>query len=180
MKLTLLPDTKLRTKSEKVNLPLTKEKIELIKNMIIHIDDSMKPGSTDRPGVGLAAVQVGHLDRMFYINAPVSEDDSSEWREFLINPKIISRKGGGAALEDGEGCLSVGDEIPLQKGLVHRDFEVTVEGYSYFQKKVVRITKRGYHAIIIQHEQDHLNGRLFVDRINQFDKWAKVKNEILI
>ena len=180
MKLTLLPDSKLRTKSEKVVFPLSKEKIELIENMIKHIEDSTKPGSIDRPGVGLAAVQVGHLDRMYYISAPASEDDEFSWKEFLINPRIISRKKGGAALEDGEGCLSVGDEIPLQEGLVHRDFEVTVEGYSYFQKKVVRVTKQGYHAIIIQHEQDHLNARLFVDRINQFDKWKKEKKEILI
>ena len=180
MKLTLLPNKKLRSKSKVVIFPLTKQKKELIEDMIKHIDDSIKPGSLDRPGVGIAAVQAGHLDRMYYINAPASKDDCSPWKEFLINPKIIKRKGNGAALEDGEGCLSVGDEIPLQEGLVHREFEVTVEGYSYFQKRIVRITKRGYHAIIIQHEQDHLNGKLFVDRINQFDKWKNEKNELLI
>ena len=47
---------------------------------------------------------------------------------------------------------------------------VTVKGYSYFKGKEVTITKSGYHAIIIQHEQDHLNGELFIDKINKFDK----------
>lgn len=179
MKLTMLPEKKIREKSAEVTLPLTEEKIKLIEGMIKHIDDSQKPGSLDRPGVGIAAVQVGHLDRMFYINAPAS-DGQDEWREFLINPKIIKRSNKGAALENGEGCLSVGDDIPLQEGLVHRSWEVTVEGYSYFQKKKVTVTKHGYHAVIIQHEQDHLNGKLFIDRINQLDKWEPLVGEELI
>lgn len=179
MKLTLLPDPKIRTKSEKVAFPLTEEKIQLIEGMIKHIDDSQKPGSSLRAGVGIAAVQVGHLDRMYYINAPES-DGEPEWREFLINPVIKKRKGPGAALEGGEGCLSVGDDIPGQDGLVHRDYEVTVTGYSYLQKKEVTITKKGYQAVIIQHEQDHLNATLFLDRIDKFNKWTKLKGEVLI
>lgn len=179
MKLTMLPDKKVRTKSEEVKFPLTQDKIELIEGMIEHIDESQKPGSKNRPGVGIAAVQVGHLDRMFYINAPES-DGQPEFREFLINPKIIKMSKKLAALEHGEGCLSVGDEIPLQEGLVHRVWEVTVQGYSYFSKKEVTITKHGYHAIIIQHEQDHLNGKLFIDRINQLNKWEALNKEKLV
>ncbi|MCK5867317.1 MAG: peptide deformylase, partial [Mycoplasmataceae bacterium] len=86
MKLILLPNPKLREKSKNVQFPLSKDKINLIENMIKHIDDSIKPNSLDRPGVGIAAVQVGHLDKMYYISAPVSEEDSSPWKEFLINP----------------------------------------------------------------------------------------------
>ena len=178
MKLTMLPDKKIRTKSEKVSFPLTKEKIKLIEGMIEHIDNSQLPDSKDRAGVGIAAVQVGHLDRMYYINAPAS-DGEPDWREFLINP-IIKIKGKNAPLEGGEGCLSVGDEIPLQDGLVHRKYEVTVTGYSYFQGKEVKITKVGYQAIIIQHEQDHLNGNLFIDKINKFNNWDKLDEEVLI
>lgn len=179
MKLTMLPDKKIRTKSEKVVFPLSPEKIELINGMIKHIDDSQKPGSTLRAGVGIAAVQVGHLDRMYYINAPAS-DGEPEWREFLINPVINKRKGPKVALEGGEGCLSVGDEIPGQEGLVHRDYEVTVTGYSFFQGKEITITKKGYQAIIIQHEQDHLNAGLFLDRIDKFNPWTKLEGEVLI
>lgn len=179
MKLTLLPDQKIRTKSVKVEFPLTDEKIEIIEGMIKHIDDSQKPNSDLRAGVGIAAVQVGHLDRMYYINAPAS-DGEPEWKEFLINPIIKKKKGPSAALEMGEGCLSVGDEIKGQEGLVHRNYQVTVTGYSYFQKKEITITKRGYQAIIIQHEQDHLNANLFFDRIDQKNPWKKIPGEILI
>ena len=179
MKLTMLPDEKVRTKSKKVEFPLTEEKIKLIEGMIKHIDDSQKPGSELRAGVGIAAVQVGHLDRMYYINAPAS-DGQPEWREFLINPVIKKMKPQPAALEMGEGCLSVGDDVPGQEGLVHRNWQVTVTGYSYFQKKEVTITKVGYQAIIIQHEQDHLNAGLFFDRIDQENKWKRLKGEVLI
>lgn len=179
MKLIMLPNKIIRTKSEKVDFPLSSEKIKLINNMIEHIDNSQKPNSTLRAGVGLAAVQVGHLDRMYYINAP-SSDGFPEWREFLINPIIVKKKGSKAALEGGEGCLSVGDEIPMQEGLVHRNMEITVKGYSFFQGKEITITRSGYQAIIIQHEQDHLNAGLFLDRIDKFNPWKELKDEVLI
>ena len=175
----MLPDAKIRTKSKKVSFPLTKEKIELIEGMIKHIDDSQLPNSPLRAGVGIAAVQVGQTDKMYYINAP-SSDGEPEWREFLINPTILKHKGPMAALEGGEGCLSVGEEIPGQEGLVHRWYEVTVSGYSYFQKKDIVIKKKGYQAIIIQHEQDHLNARLFVDRIDKFNPWKQLDGEVQI
>lgn len=175
----MLPDKKIRTKSEKVNFPLTEEKIKLIKGMIKHIDGSQLPNSTHRAGVGIAAVQVGALDRMYYINSPRA-DGYPKWREFLINPVIVKKKGPKASLEEGEGCLSVGDEIPLQEGLVHRYYEVTVSGYSYFQGKEVTITRKGYQAIIIQHEQDHLNAGLFIDKINKFKPWEKLEGEVLV
>lgn len=179
MKLVTLPEQILREKSKKVTLPLSEQKIKLIEGMIKHIDDSQLPGATDRPGVGISAVQVGHLDRIYYINAPAS-DGEMPWRECLINPVITRTSKEAAALEGGEGCLSVGDEVPGQEGIVHRNFEVTVEFYSYFSKKQMKVTKKGYQAIIIQHEQDHLNGRLFIDRINKFEPWLVSDDEILI
>ncbi|NQZ66041.1 MAG: peptide deformylase [Mycoplasmatales bacterium] len=178
MNLTMLPDKKVRTKSKNLDFPLSKEKIDLINGMINHIDDSQKPGTTLRPGVGIAAVQVGHLDRMFYISAPES-DGYPEWKEFFINP-VITKKSSKAALRDGEGCLSVGTEIPLQDGLVHRYMEVTIKGYSYFQGKEITVTRKGYHAIIIQHEYDHLEGKLFIDRIDKFNKWKQLNDEVLL
>lgn len=179
MKLVTLPAKILRQKSEKVTLPLSDEKIKLIEDMIKHIDDSQQPGSTERAGVGISAVQVGALDRIYYINAPAS-DGESPWRDCLINPVITKTSKEKAALEGGEGCLSVGDEVPGQEGIVHRNFQVTVEYYSYLHKKQMRVTKKGYQAIIIQHEQDHLNGRLFIDRINKFEPWLVSDDEILI
>ena len=179
MKLITLPNKIIRTKSKKMNFPLSKTKIKLIEEMIKHIDDSQKPNSELRSGVGLAAVQVGFLDRMYYIHAPASGNEPA-WKEFLINPIIIKTKGPEVSLEDGEGCLSVGDEILGQEGLVHRINEVTVQGYSYFQKKEVTITKQGYQAIVIQHEQDHLNAKLFIDKIDKFNIWKVREKELLI
>lgn len=179
MKIVKLPSGILREKSQKVSFPLSKEKIELIEYMIKYIDQSQEPGSEERAGVGISAVQLGHLDRMFYVNAPAS-DGEQPWREFLINPTIVKTSNESSALETGEGCLSVDDHIPGQQGLVHRSFKVTVEGYSYFSQKNVRVTKQGYQAIIIQHEQDHLNGKLFIDRIDKFNPWLVLDDEILI
>lgn len=178
MKLIFLPNKKIRTKSKKVNFPLTKEKIKLIEKMIKYIDDSQKPNSKYKPGIGIAAVQIGYLDRMYYINAP-SDGKQKAWKEFLINPIILKTRK-KASLKNGEGCLSVKKNIPGQEGLVHRSYEIIVKGYSYFLKKEIEIKKNGYHAIIIQHEQDHLDGILFLDKINKFKIWEKKENEILI
>jgi peptide deformylase len=69
----MLPNKKIREKSKKVNFPLTKEKINLIENMIKYIDNSQKIGFNGKEGVGIAAIQLGFLDRMYYINAPSSD-----------------------------------------------------------------------------------------------------------
>ena len=178
MKLIILPDKKIRLKSKKVNFPLSKQKIKLIKDMIKYIDDSQMKNSKYKAGVGIAAVQLGFLDRMYYINAPASDQEKT-WREFLINP-VILKKRKKATLKDGEGCLSIKKNIPGQDGFVHRSYEVVVKGYSYFSKKEIEIKKTGYHAIIIQHEQDHLDGILFLDKINKFNPWKEDEEEILL
>lgn len=172
-------DPLVRKISKEVKLPLSDEDEQLVKDMIKHIDDSKLPGSKDREGIGLAAVQVGHLKRMFYIN--VELDKGRVFREFLINPVLIGEGATLCAFEQGEGCLSV-DEKNRQdlEGLVHRRYKVIVKGYSYFQKKEVEITKTGIEAIVLQHELDHLDGKLFYDRIDQERPWDLKGNEEII
>ncbi len=111
------------------------------------------------PGVGLAAPQVGVSRRL--IVADVGEE-RGRGLITLINPVIIAGEG-----EDGieEGCLSV----PGFTAPVKRQAEIVVRGYTP-EEKEVEITAQGLLAIVLQHEIDHLNGILFIDRIGPVKK----------
>ena len=179
VKIVQLPEKVLREKSKDVVLPLSDEDIELAEKMIYHVEDSIKPGSKFRPAVGVAAVQYGIPKKMFYIYI---EDGNGEvlFRDLLINPKIISKSSNLVALKEGEGCLSVKETDKNQKGYVRRSLRIIVEGYSYFEKKVVRHDKSNYVAIVLQHELDHLEGKLFIDHIDQKKPWFREKGLYVI
>jgi len=100
-------------------------------------------------GVGLAAPQLGILARIFVY-------DAGDGFQAIINPKILGRKGEQIGVE---GCLS----IPGLQGDVTRAEEVVVKGTDQFGKPV-RIRGDGLTARVIQHENDHLDGVLFIDR----------------
>ncbi|WP_426461275.1 peptide deformylase [Mycoplasma hafezii] len=175
IKLVFLPEKVLRQKSQDVPIPLTEEDIELAERMIYHIDDSQEPDTEFRPGVGVAAVQYGILKNVFYVYIQ-DEDGNAIFKDVLFNPKVVFKSSSKIALEEGEGCLSVGDEIPNQAGFVHRADRIVVDAYSYYKREYVRIDAKGYLAIVFQHELDHLNGHLFIDRIKVKNPWQKVKN----
>lgn len=103
-------------------------------------------------GVGLAAPQVGISKRIIVI------DTEEEGVIVLINPVIVKKEG---ELQEEEGCLSV----PGVYSPVRRFSRVTVEAMDLNEKKF-QITQEGMLAIALQHEIDHLNGYLFVDRLN--------------
>lgn len=174
-----LPNKILRTKSLEVNLPLSDEDEILAKTMIYHVEDSIKPGSKFRPAVGVAAIQYGIPKQMFYIYI---EDDNGQilFRDLLINPKIISRSENLVALKQGEGCLSVNEKDPDQDGYIKRSFRIIVDAYSYFSKKVQRYDVSSYVAIVMQHELDHLEGKLFIDHRDKKNPWSTSKNLELI
>ncbi|MCE6056188.1 peptide deformylase [Mycoplasmopsis agalactiae] len=176
-----LPKKVLRKKSENVPIPLTSEDIELAKTMIYHIDDSQKQGSKFQAGVGVAAVQYGILKRVFYINITedMVDDKSQILRDVFFNPTIIAMSNSKIALSQGEGCLSVGRNIPNQSGLVYRHKRIVIEAYSYFEKKIKRYDLSGYPAIVAQHELDHLEGKLFIDRIDNNNPWDSSKGELI-
>lgn len=174
IKLVELPEKVLRQKSKDVPIPLTEEDIELAERMIYHIDDSQKEGTEFRPGVGVAAVQYGILKNAFYI---FLQDDNNNviFKDVLFNSKVILKSDKKVALSEGEGCLSVSEEWPNQEGYVHRSQRIVVEAYSYFERRYMRYEVTDYLAIVFQHELDHLNGMLFIDRIKQKNPFLKNK-----
>lgn len=179
MKLTLLPDSKLRQKSLNVTLPLSKEDESVINQMIQYVDESQKEGSTLRPGIGIAAVQLGHLKRMFYIYVEYGANGET-FRDVIINPMLIGSSETFVALKSGEGCLSVPEDMKNQDGLVHRKRRVIFKGYSYFEQKEKEWDVNNFLAIVFQHEFDHLEGKLFIDHINKKDRNTPLKDEVLI
>ena len=104
-------------------------------------------------GLGLAAPQVGASTRIIIYDA-----NEGEGLRVLINPKILSMS--GEQTEPKEGCLS----IPGLQGVVKRADELKVRGYDDKNRPIVRRVK-GLEARVIQHEVDHLDGILFIDRV---------------
>ena len=157
-------DKILRQKSKEVEFPLSEEDKKHINNMVEYlrnsqIDDIAAKYSL-RPGMGMSAVQIGVLKRYITI---VHETEEGNFNTYIvINPKIVSESKEKIYVEDGEGCLSINRETI---GIVPRCARVTVEGYDIDGKKIT-IRAREELAIVFQHEIDHLNGILFVDRID--------------
>ena len=114
-----------------------------------------------RPGMGMAAIQLG-IDKRYFV--VVHEQDIKETFKtyIIINPKIISSSEEMIYVDEGEGCLSVNREV---NGIIPRHARVTVTGYDMDGNKI-RIRAREELAIAFQHEIDHLNGILFIDRID--------------
>lgn len=108
------------------------------------------------PGVGLAAIQIG-IDQSFLVYDIVQEDDRD--LQVLINPQIIESE--GQILSENEGCLSV----PDLRADVKRFERILVEGVDR-DGNPLRIEADGMLSIVLQHEIDHLNGTLFIDRIS--------------
>lgn len=120
------------------------------KRLIVDMIETMKASR----GVGLAANQVGISKRIFVFNP--SEED---WQaDALINPVIIKRRD-GEKME--ERCLS----LPGITAEVRRYKHILVEGLD-IAGSPVRFEANGLLARIIQHEVDHLDGKLFIDRLN--------------
>jgi peptide deformylase len=108
-------------------------------------------------GIGLAATQVGVLKRLIIVD--IGEDDDEEYEPLvLFNPQLLSSEGDIVAEE---GCLSIPD-VTVD---VKRPERIVVEGIN-LQCESVRIEADGLLARVLQHEIDHLNGVLFIDRIS--------------
>jgi peptide deformylase len=131
--------------------------IENIDGDIQSLIENMAQTMYQAPGIGLAAIQVGiNKSLMVY---DISPKDKERSLQVLINPRIVSSE--GSVLSEDEGCLSV----PDFRSDVKRAAFVTVEGLDR-NANPVRIDAEGFLAIVLQHEIDHLNGILFIDRIS--------------
>ena len=174
-------DERLRQKSKDVVTPVSEEDINLLKDMLeyVHnsVDDEIGPKYGLRPSVGLAAPQLGILKKIIAISA---YDESGKLHDYaLINPKVLSYSDELTYLPSGEGCLSVDREV---KGLVHRRKRITFKALVLENNKLIEktIKLKDYIAVVFQHEYDHLQGYLFVDRINKENPFYVPENSVKI
>ena len=180
MKLRIVKDSNpiMKKKSLPVELPLSEEDKETLDAMLEYLklsqDEEYATKHNIRSGIGLAAIQIGLLKRMFVIYYGEGED-LVQYQ--LVNPKIIEYSIRKCALKDGEGCLSVDEE---HKGYAHRYYKIKMQAYDALRDKDVIITARGFDAIVLQHEYDHLDGLFFYDRIDKNKPNVALMNEELI
>lgn len=151
------PDPRLRTVAKPV---------ERVDEDIRQLIDDMFETMYDAPGIGLAATQVNVHKRIIVID--VSEDHSEPL--VFINPEITVLE--GDAVETQEGCLSV----PGVYDRVERVDHVRVRALDR-QGEPFEMVATGLLAVCLQHEQDHLNGKLFVDYLSSL-KRNRIKKKL--
>jgi len=155
----------LRTVAKTVPLPISEEVRGTLQCMMQFLKNSQDPETAAkyklRSGVGLSANQIGLEQRMFVMY--VVDEKGNTLEHAMVNPKIISHSVSMVYLPESEGCLSV--DRPVE-GFVPRYESVKLKWTDLSGKEVVKRFK-GYTAIVIQHEIDHLDGIMFYDRINK-------------
>ncbi len=153
-------DARLKQRSRPID-KITAETRTLISDMIDTLHDSH--------GVGLAAVQVGELQRLVLVEVPEDEEVPGSGQLYVVlNPEIVKT---GSEREVGlEGCLS----IPGWVGDVERFTDILVRGMNR-HGKMIRIHATGYVARVFQHEIDHCNGVMYIDRLVAPDRFWQVK-----
>lgn len=147
LKIRKYPNEVLRRKA----LPL-----EAIDEKVQRLIDDMVETMYDAPGIGLAAPQVGVSIRLIVIDVSAREEQAP--LIVLINPEI---EGADGLVDSEEGCLS----IPEYYSSVRRAERVVAKGLDR-EGRPVRIEACGLLALALQHEIDHLDGVLFVDRLS--------------
>lgn len=149
-----LPEDVLREKAKKV------PRIDAsIKKLVADMIETMH----NEEGIGLAAPQVGVSLRVAVLQMEQEEP------VVIINPKIVKRSGERIVME---GCISV----PGYQGEVMRSIAVTVKALNE-QGKEIRIKAEGLMAQALEHEIDHLNGVLYIDRVESEENLHKIESE---
>lgn len=157
-----LPDPILRQKSTPV---------ERVDDDLRRTLDDMLETMYDAPGVGLAANQVNIAKRFIVVDAGnASDEDDAETRNpiCLINPEIVSRSETLRSYE--EGCLS----LPDVRVEIERPERITVR-YLDREGEPVELEAEGFLATVIQHEIDHLDGRLIIDFLSSLRRDVVVR-----
>jgi len=143
--------------------PRLKQPGAAVKNItgdLVQLVDDMALTMYDAPGVGLAAVQIGIPQRIIVID--VNHDEPGKHLLKLINPVIIAREG---EIIWEEGCLSVIDYTAEVK----RAAKVEVKAWTPDEKEIT-LQAEDLLAVALQHEIDHLDGKLFIDRISRLKR----------
>jgi peptide deformylase len=138
---------------------ILKEKAADVTNIDGQVDEALRDMTETMyaaPGVGLAAPQIGISERMIVVD--VDHENPGKNLLKLVNPVIVERE--GTILWE-EGCLSVVDYTAEVK----RSAQILLKAWTVDQQEV-SIEADGLLAVALQHELDHLDGKLFIDRIS--------------
>jgi len=143
------PDPRLK----QISKPVTQFD-DSLRGFILDLEETMRAGPG---GVGIAAPQVGYFERIIIVDVSSKPKIKHHGRLVLINPGIISQEGSAVGRE---GCLSV----PEYTGNVARAKFITLRAQNEFGKSIEFQMER-YEARAVQHEMDHLDGLLLLDRL---------------
>ena len=150
--------------------PLLRQKsinLETIEKADFLIAEEMMEIMLNAPGVGLAANQIGILKKIITINIK-DEENNIDKKYILFNPRITSYSKEKILME--EGCLSVTEQFAN----IERAKEITIE-YINIKKKIVKKRVIGIEARVLQHEIDHLSGKLFIDYLSSLKRNIIIK-----
>ena len=150
-KIRIYPDPILQTKAAE---------IENIDGRVVNLAEDMAETMYAAPGVGLAAPQIGVSERLIVVD--VKTPEGGKGLITLINPEIIEME--GRVVEE-EGCLS----LPEIRENIARAERILVRGYD-LKERQREIEATGLLAVALQHEIDHLDGILFIDRISRLKR----------
>ncbi|AOG60733.1 peptide deformylase [Spiroplasma helicoides] len=174
----------IRNQSVDVELPLNEENEMVMRKLIDFVRYSQDPelnvkDSPEhlRPAVGLAAPQIGSNANMFFARFEWDYEAGDVDEFAMVNTKIIAKSEQVCCLSGGEGCLSVDVD---HNGNVPRSYKIQITGYDWLTKQNIELTLRGYQAIVFQHEIEHLQGKLYYDRINEKEPNYKEEDWIII
>jgi len=145
--------------------PVLKEVAQTIKEVnpeIKQLLDDMAETMYDAPGIGLAAPQIGKSIRAVVIDVGFDEEGGERTLYKLVNPEIVARSGEASGEE---GCLS----IPDVRESVERAERVTVEALDE-NGQPIKIEADGLLSVCLQHEIDHLDGVLFIDKLSRLKR----------
>ena len=143
------------------------EPVPAIDDALRSLADEMLQVMYDEPGIGLAAPQVGHRIRLVVMDTQWTDEHAERAPTVIVNPEIVTREG---KVTWEEGCLSVPDftaEVERSEHIVVR--------YQNLEGEEVTEDVTGLRAVCFQHEIDHLDGVLFIDRISRLKRGMYVK-----
>lgn len=167
------PNPVLRQRSNEIDVSaiLSKE----IKDAVQDMKDTLEKSED---GIGIAAPQIGIPFRIFIVSEESkfvedkSQTERTDWKQLVyINPVIT--KFSTKKTEAVEGCLSV----PKKYGLVKRPEKISIEAYDEKGSKVSHGASK-FFARVIQHEMDHLDGILFIDKVSKLIEINKEENKL--
>lgn len=162
-------DRRIRMHSEDVALPLSEEDQTLARDMLQYVLDSQDEDLCKekrlQPAVGISAIQVAVPKKLIAVVVP-AEEGEEDIQLALANPKIVSYSDKMAYIESGEGCLSVPEN---REGHVYRPWRIKVKATDALTGEPVVIKAKGFLAMVLQHEIDHLSGTLYYDHIDPED-----------